>query len=1114
MQGHLLISLLGSFQVKLDEEPVTRFEYDKVRALLAYLAVEADFPQRRDALTGLLWPEQADKAARHSLSQALLTLRQVLGDPDAGVPFLLADRATVQLNPAAETRLDVAEFEAHLAACTRHEHPRPETCAACMGWRQRAVALYRGDFLKGLSVGDSPAFEEWVTLQRERLHRLALEALYALTRYHEWRGELDRARGYAQRQVELEPWREEAHRQLMRLLAHSGQRSAALAQYATCCHVLAEELGLEPSTETTHLYERIRAAGTARRHNLPSQPTPFVGRQEEMAEIASMLAHPDCRSLTIVGPGGMGKTRLALRVAESIADRFLDGVYFVPLASLHSAGLLITTLADALDFSFHGSVAPRAQLLDYLRRKEILLVLDSFEHLLTPPLEEGMRSEGGEVLVAEMLKSAPDVKTLITSRARLNLSWEWAFQLDGLAVPGSDEPRELEGYSAIQLFVQSARRARHSFSLLASDEPHVTRICCLVEGMPLALELAASWVRAVSCQEIAAEIERGLDFLATSAPDVPRRHRSVRAVFDHSWRLLSPGEQEAFRQLSVFRAGFAREAAEQVTGASLAVLAALVDKSLIRRLPSRRYEVHELLRQYAGEKRDEMPGEREQLLERHSGYYAAFLQEREEALQGRNREETLAEIDQEIENVRLAWRWLASQANMRAIENCLEGIFLFYDLRGWLKEGEEALRLGVERLAGAEKTAHRDLLLARMKARQGRFCSQLAEYETAKRLFQESLPIFGHFKAPSEIAFSLSQLGEIHSRMGDYETAEQFLREGLAAYEELNDKKGMAATLNSLGAVIHNHGEYVVAKGYYQKSLTTFREIDDRWGIASSLHTLGHVAYELGEYQAAERHHQESLAIKRELGDRWGMSGSLNHLGIVFYVLGEYAQAERWFQESLAIRRELGNRWGVAATLNNLGQIALVQGAYAEAQQRYRESLAIYREIGDQRGAALALNNLGEAAFAQAAYAEAKKYHLESLGISKEIGHAAGVTYALGSLGDVSLRLEAYQEARDYYYEALEVALDTQAAPRALDTLVGAAVLLAMEGKQERAITLLGLVLGHPAGEQTTQAKAERLMAELASQLPAESIAVTDQSRATSDWKVAVKTLLDEWALY
>ncbi|MEJ2558458.1 MAG: BTAD domain-containing putative transcriptional regulator [Anaerolineae bacterium] len=771
---------------------MTRFEYDKVRALLAYLAVEADFPQRRDTLTGLLWPEQTDKAARHSLSQALLTLRQVLGDPEAGVPFLLADRATVQLNPAAETRLDVAEFEAHLAACARHEHPRPEMCAACMQRRQQAVALYRGDFLKGLSVGDSPAFEEWVTLQRERLHRLALEALYALTRSHEWRGEVERARGYAQRQVELEPWREEAQRQLMRLLAHSGQRSAALAQYATCRHVLAEELGLEPSNETTHLYERIRAAGTAPRHNLPSQPTPFVGRQEEMAKIASMLAHPDCRSLTIVGPGGTGKTRLALQVAASIADRFLDGVYFVSLASLDSAELLVTTLADALGFSFHGSVPPRAQLLDYLRRKEILLVLDSFEQLLFPtpsPLQEGeTRGEAGLELLAEMLKSAPEVKTLITSRARLNLSWEWAFQLDGLAVPGSDEQRELEAYSAIQLFVQSARRARHSFSLLASDEPHVARICRLVEGMPLALELAASWVRAISCQEIAAEIERGLDFLATAAPDVPRRHRSVRAVFDQSWRLLSPGEREAFRQLSVFRAGFGREATEKVTGTSLVVLAALVDKSLVRRLPARRYEVHELLRQYAAEKRDKIPGEREQLLDRHSGYYAAFLQEREEALQGRHQEETLAEIDQEIENVRLAWRWLASQVNVAAIENCLEGVFLFYDLRGWLKEGEETLRLGVERLAGAEKTAQRELLLARMKARQGRFCSQLAEYETAQRLFQESLPISRHFKARAEIAFSLSQLGEVHSRMGDYEAAEQFLREGLAAYEVLNDK--------------------------------------------------------------------------------------------------------------------------------------------------------------------------------------------------------------------------------------------------------------------------------------------------------------------------------------
>lgn len=1120
MKPRLSLSLLGSFQVRLDGKPLTQFEYDKVRALLAYLVVEAGYPQRRDALCALLWPEQSDKAARHSLSQALLKLRQTLADQGAEVPFLLADRTTVQFNPASTYWLDVAEFEAALAAPVAHDHPRPETCAQCMERRQRAVALYRGDFLKGLSIGDSLAFEEWMSVKQERLHRLALDALYELTRYHEWRGELDQARQYARRQLELEPWREEAHQQLMRLLAHGGQRSAALAQYETCQRVLAEEFGADPSPDTQRLYERIRAAAVARRHNLPPQPTSFVGRQGELAEIAGLLAHPDCRALTMLGPGGIGKTRLALQVAERLVDTFLDGVYFVPLVPLESAAPLVTTIADALDFSFYGAEDPGAQLLDYLRGKETLLLLDSFEHLLPPP---GRPTEGGTGLVAEVLRSAPDLKILITSRARLNLPWEWVFELDGLSVP--EEARDelppaqpssgsaawlggLESYSAVQLFLNSAQRAQHHFSLAVSNAPHVASICRLVEGMPLAIELAASWARVLSPAEIATEIQRGLGFLATASPDVPRRHRSMRAVFDHSWALLSPDEGEALCKLSIFRGGFAREAAGEVTGASLPLLAGLVDKSLLRWGPTGRYEIHELLRQYAEEKRKENPQAEEELRARHSAYYAEFLHRRKASLRSGGQGEALSEIDREIENLRLAWRWMGA----RDIQRCLDGLFLFYDLRNWAEEGAEALGAAVERLEGATGGAEGDsFTLARLRARQARFYGQLAEHEKAEGLLQASLPIFHRLDAQSEIALALYQLGEVYSRTGAYEKAESTLRESLAVYKALNDPNGMAAALNSLGAVIHSLGEYRAARELYRESLAISQKIDDPWGIASSLHTLGHVAYELGEYQEAAKHYQASLVIKRELADGWGTSNSLNNLGIVHDVLGEYAEAKRCYEESLAVRRELGSQRGIAATLNNLGQNALLQGAYEEATPRYRESLAIYRQIGDQRGIAIALINLGELASAAEAYAQAVAYLQESLSIFQEIGHAAGLTFAHAYLGDVRLALGELGAARAHYQQALQMALETQAAPRALDVLARVAALLIREGEHMRAVELLALAQAHPASERATQDRAGRLLDELAVELPREMIAAVQKRGQARGWETAAKALLEEW---
>jgi hypothetical protein len=289
---------------------------------------------------------------------------------------------------------------------------------------RKAIELYRGDFLEGFHVRNAPGFEEWMLGEQERLRQLALQALHMLTTHHTMRGEYGAGVDYITRLLALDPWREEAHRQLMLLLARSGQRSAALAQYETCCRVLVEGLGVEPSAETTALYERIRAA-PERRHNLPPRPTSFVGREEELAVMGQHLANPDCRLLTVIGPGGIGKTRLALQVAAEQVDAFLHGVTFVPLASLLSAELLAPAIADALQLPLHGREAHKVQLLNHLRDKELLLVLDNFEHLVPT----GLR------LLLDILRAAPEVKLLVTSRERLNLRWEWVMALDGLPYP-------------------------------------------------------------------------------------------------------------------------------------------------------------------------------------------------------------------------------------------------------------------------------------------------------------------------------------------------------------------------------------------------------------------------------------------------------------------------------------------------------------------------------------------------------------------------------------------------------------------------------------------------------------------------------------------------------
>jgi predicted ATPase/DNA-binding SARP family transcriptional activator len=1095
----LSVCLFGSFQVMVDDRPLTDFRSDKVRALLAYLIVEADRPHSRDALAGLLWPDMPDQAARNNVRLSLHRLRQTIGDTDSPDAFLHVTPDAVQFNRASPAWLDVAAFTACLSDCERHAHRHLATCATCMEKLKEAAELYHGDFLTGFFLDDCVAFSEWVVVQREGLHRKALDTLYHLAEYHYRRGEYERALDYARRQLALEPWREEAHQQVMSSLAHNGQRSAALAQYETCRQILAEELGVEPAEETRILYERIRQTPRYP-HSVPPEPTPFIGRKDELAEIAVLLAGPDCRLLTLVGLGGIGKTRLALQIARRAGSDFLNGVYFVPLVLVDAPDALVTAVADALGFAFSEKGDSKTQLLDYLRKKEMLLVLDGFERVLE-----------GATWVTEMLKSAPDVKVLITSRARLNLPGEWVFELEGLSLPDDAGRGDPVQSGAVQLFLQTAGQIKRPVSLTLSDEAAIARICHLVEGIPLAIELAAAWVRVLSPGEIAAEIERSLDFLTASSPGMSGAHQSMRAVFDQSWRLLSADETEVFRRLSVFRGGFTRQAAEQVVGVSLPVLASLVDQSLVRRESTDRYAIHELLRQYAEEKSSEQPADIERVRDRHGQYFAALVQSQDEHLRSEQHLQALKAIDSDIDNVRAAWRWLVARAGLAEIDQCLADLYTFYDLRGWLKEGEDAFRVAVECLAASETSTYESRLRARLMVRQAGFCIRLWDYDHAQQLLDDSLPTLRRLDARADLAFALTQLSAIDSKRGAYSNAAQTLQESLATYRELNDRPGMATALNSLGAAIHSLGEFRAAKVYYQESLSLSRNIGDKWGIATSLYRLGHVAYELGQYGDALQCHEESLSIRRQLSDRWGTADSLNHLGIIRDAIGKYEDAERNYQESLAIRRELGDRRGMASALNNLGQNALLREAHTQAQQRHSESLEIYRELGDQRGIAISLTCLGEVALAQGAYDDARRYHRNSLSIFREIGHAAGISFALTFLGDASTAQGAYAEATAYYSEALQIALQTQAAPRALDTLVGVANLLTSTNRQPAAMPLLKLALTHPASENHTRKKAQQLLNTLTSVAPPEDVAAFGAGAQSMDWEASVRQLLTDW---
>lgn len=657
MDKGLRLVLLGKPQISRAGAPVTGFVYNKALALLGYLAVTGR-PHSRDALAGLLWGEMSDAAAKANLRKILSALREVAGRE------LIIDRQTVAFDAESLYWLDTEVFESKLQSLTATSVALPDLTDRDMKLLDEAVQLYRGDFLEGFYVRDAPAFEEWVLPERERLRQKMQQALYRLVGYYTARGHYTRALDYASRLLSLEPWHEEVHQQMMLLLALSGQRSAALTQYETCRRLLADEFGTRPNADTVALYKKIKAGEAVVQPQLASQPvnwpiktTAFVGRADELAAIHARLANADCRMVTLAGLSGSGKSRLAVQAAAATMQAFRHGVCFVAMAPVVSHDLFYPALAEALSLPAEHQRDSRTRVRQHLLEREMLLVLDQFEQL-----------PESAALIKELLLHAPGVKLLVTSLERLRLEGEWVLPVHGLTLPSTDLPHDITSSDAGALFLHCARRVRADLAPSGVEWPAIARICRLVEGVPLGIELAAAWTRVLTCQEIAQEIENSSSLLADIAHDRPARHRSLNAALDQSWHRLSETEREVLQRLCVFRGGFTREAAEQVAGVSLLLLASLMDKCLVQSTAFGRYSIHQWVAQYGLAKLAEAPDEQTATYDRYARYYTAVLRQNIKRFDGMWEEDALAAIAVEKHNVRSAWAWTKAQLQSGTIQ--------------------------------------------------------------------------------------------------------------------------------------------------------------------------------------------------------------------------------------------------------------------------------------------------------------------------------------------------------------------------------------------------------------------------------------------------------------
>lgn len=912
--------LFGVPRIIQNDREVANLPAVKSQALLFYLACRGR-TQSRLTLSGLLWPNKSDQEARMNLRQAIYQIRQTLPE------LLETTRESVSIQ--ADLTVDTALFEQEVKAGLKGDHSQ---LAA-------AAQHYQGDFLDGFYLEDAPDFEEWLFVERERLRGLALQVFHQLAMYHASQGETGSGVLYMSRLLAMEPLREESHQQMMRLLAADGQTGAALAQYERCRELLAQSLYVEPSDETTALYDAIKNGEISRKrpqstapvraihptipHNLPLPATPFIGRTKELEALNDACHRKASRLITIVGTGGMGKTRLSLAFAEQCRDQqaghYPDGVFFVSLANfipnpeLPLANQISLEIARALRISFDNTNSFKQLLFDFLAPRRLLLVLDNFEHLLS-----------GHLLIAEMLQAAPHLKIVVTSRERLNLYEEWVLTLRGLALL-SEQSGEAETNlsEAAELFLNAARRRQSQFQPEPHGWPALVMLCRLLDGSPLALELAAAWVDTLSLDEILRELQHDLSLLSTDLNNVAERHRSLSQVFDYAWQRLTSEEQRVLAALTIFKGGFTRIAAAAVIGHSLSprLLANLVHKSLITQdARQERYTIHELVNRFIVDKTGRHTTQGLDVPQRHSDYYCQLLQQYEKDLWGPRQEQVLSEMEADIENIRLAWQWAVARRNKDNLAAALHSLFHLYDTRSRFLEGEQLFREAALRFSKDTADETDRITLARLQARQGWFTFHLGQHEESLGLLQDAL----------------------------------------AYLREQGNSNETAFCLNYLGAVMRHQNRYAKAHAYLQEALQIAQTSGDRYATSISYNTLGQTAFAQGNLEQARHYCEEGLRLKRQIGDKRGMIYSLTYLGLVAQAQDDQATAQRLFNESLLISTGIGDRRGMAIAWQNLGDVALALKDYAAAATAYEQALDLFRAIGDRLGRGRCLLRQGE----------------------------------------------------------------------------------------------------------------------------------------------------------
>jgi predicted ATPase/DNA-binding SARP family transcriptional activator len=907
----LEVRLLGTFEIKYKKKVIS-ITSRPAQSLLACLILSAGTAHRREKLAGLLWPDSLEETARDNLRHALWRIRKALPS-NPKVEYLLANDLSIAFNASAEYRLDTAELEKLNESTSADE-------------LMAVLTEYQGELLPGF-------YDEWVALEREHLqslfeHHMA-RLMSLLQNEKRWLDILN----WGERWISLGQKPEPAYRALMTAHAAKGDMSKVAATYERCVKSL-KEFEVEPSEQTHALYERLKAGkenletgptipvplGEKRREspktNLPVPLTSFIGREREIEEVKHLFS--STRLLTLTGSGGIGKTRLAIQAAKDLIKSYKDGVWWVELAPLIDEALVPQAVAQVLGVREAPGQPLTESVKNFLREKQLLLVLDNCEHLIAACAQ----------LADELLTQCADLRILMTSRETLGIMGETTLQVPALSFPvlaHLSQVQNLKEFESIQLFVTRAAAARPDLALTPQNAFTVTQICHRLDGIPLALELAAARVKVLSLEEIAARLDDRFTLLTQGNRTALPRHQTLSALIDWSHDLLSEPERVLWRRLSVFIGGWTLNAAESVCvgeglnpGHVLELLSHLVDKSLAifdQQNGAARYRMLETIRQY-GQEKLQAAGERNQMRARHLEFFLQLAEQAEPKLLTAKQKKVFAELDAEYGNLRSALEWAMETNAVKALRLAV-ALGQFWEVRGYIGEG----RLAIEQALGQAPNAPKQV-----RANGLRWQAQLA------------------------------------GRQGDYARVKEPIEKSLNLWREIGNKRGIANALGILGDTCLLQANYTAAKTAYEESLALFQEISDKRGIASMMTDLGNVANYTGDYATARQHQEGSVAIFRELGDKLGLVIALNNLGIVAEQQGDNFAARRFYEESIATAHELGEKNMVAYALNSLAHVVYLQGNPIDARRYYRESLVVGQEIGEKRVIAYCIEGIAKVA--------------------------------------------------------------------------------------------------------------------------------------------------------